>query len=170
MQKKENLIENLKNNTFCRVAASPTHGVGVFAVKDIPKRTVIFELCNSSLDDLVDLTEEDLKDMDEDIVKYVKDFFVKNDDVYTLPERGMNSISVGFYLNHSNQPNIIHRMHFVKGVAQLLIPVSFRDIKKGEELTENYLTLGKDMDVHAQFSFLGSAEESIKRFASVAQR
>ena len=65
----------------------------------------------------------------------------------------MNSISVGFYLNHSNQPNIIHKMHFVKGVAQLLIPVSFRDIKKGEELTENYFTLGKDIDVYAQFPF-----------------
>ena len=172
MQKKENLIENLRNNTFCRVAASSTHGVGVFAVKDIPKRTEIFELCNPPLDEegLVDLTEEDLKDMDKDIIKYVKDFFVKNDDVYSLPERGMNSISVGFYLNHSNQPNIIHRMHFVQGVAQLLIPVSFRDIKKGEELTENYFTLGKDIDVYAQFSFLGSAEDSMKRFASVAQR
>lgn len=172
MQKKENLIKNLKSNTFCRLAASQAHGVGVFAIKDIPRRTEMFELCNTPLDpeSLVDLTEEDLKDMDEDVVRYVKDFFVKNDDVYTLPERGMNSINVGFYLNHSDQPNIIHKIYFVDGVAQLLVPVSFRDIKKGEELTENYLTLGKDTDVYGQFPFLGSAEDSMKRFASVAQR
>ena len=34
---KKILIENLLSQTFCRFAPSKIHGIGVFAIKDIPK-------------------------------------------------------------------------------------------------------------------------------------
>jgi SET domain-containing protein len=154
MSTKENLIKNLKNNTFCRFGKSD-HGVGVFAIKDIPKGTELFALCNSEEEeDLIDLSEEDLKGLDNSIVKYVKDIFVKNEDGYSLPERGMNSLSLGFFLNHSSTPNLIHKINFINGRYGLLVPATARDIKEGEELTEDYHTLGRLSDVEKQFPFL----------------
>ena len=77
MGKKENLIENLKNNTFCRLGKSD-HGVGVFAIRDIPRGSEIFSLCNDDKEeDLIDLSEEELKGLDGSLVKYIKDMFKK---------------------------------------------------------------------------------------------
>jgi len=154
MERKENLIKNLKDNTFCRFGKSD-YGVGVFAIKDISKGTELFVLCNNKEEeDLIDLSEEDLKELDDSVTKYVKDIFVKNEDGYSLPERGMNSLSLGFFLNHSPTPNLTHKINFVNGRCGLLVPVAVRDIKRGEELTEDYYTLGRLSDVEKQFPFL----------------
>lgn len=40
--KKKNLLKNLKEKTFCRLGVSK-YGVGVFAIKDIPMETELFE-------------------------------------------------------------------------------------------------------------------------------
>ena len=152
--KKDNLIDNLKNNVYCRLGVSQIHGFGVFALRDIPKGTEVFELCNETEgEELIDVTDEDLDSLDEHVTQYIKDIFCKNEDGYSIPDRGLNSLNISYFLNHSPRPNLIHKMDFVNGLG-LLIPVTSKNIKKGEELTEDYYTMGKLEDVEEQFPFL----------------
>lgn len=155
MLKKENLIKNLKNNCFCRIGLSKIHGVGVLAVKDIPKDSKIFELCNHEFDeDIFDLKESELKELDEGVIEYLKSFMIKNQDGYPVPEKGLNFINISFFLNHSDTPNVIHSINIINNKVGYLVAVAARDIKKGEELTEDYYSMGVKEDVENQFPFL----------------
>lgn len=40
---KKVLLKNLQNDIYCRIKPSKKHGVGVFAIKDIPKNTNPFK-------------------------------------------------------------------------------------------------------------------------------
>lgn len=152
--KKESLLHNLKEQTFCRISASK-YGVGVFAIKDIPMGTELFELCNDDYEeDIINLTEEELSSLDKNVQKFVKDFTVKNFGHYSFPARGLNSLSIHFFLNHSSEPNVTHRANLKNGKLGFLIPIAKRNIKMGEELFEDYRTLGYLKDVEEQFPFL----------------
>lgn len=155
MTKKENLLENLKNNTFCRLSASKHHGVGVFAIRDIPAGTRVFKMSNNLLDpeELIALSEDDLKELHPNVAKYIKDVFVETNNAYYLPEKGMNSIGVGFLINHNLNSNMSNNFNIVSenGYA---VATSSRDIKEGEELTEDYYSFTNKDAVERQFSFL----------------
>ena len=74
--KKENLINNIRNETFCKLGVSDISGIGVVAIKDIPKRTEIFKCCNNDgLGMPIEIKESDLEGIDEPVLKYVKNFF-----------------------------------------------------------------------------------------------
>lgn len=152
--KKKNLLKNLKEKTFCRLGVSE-YGIGIFAIKDIPEGTELFELCNNdNEEDIVELTEEDINDLDDGVKKIIKDFTVKNFGSYSLPERGLNSLNINFFLNHSPEPNVIHKANSKNGKLGFVIPIAKRNIKMGEELFEDYRTLGYLKDVEEQFPFL----------------
>jgi SET domain-containing protein len=64
----------------------------------------------------------------------VKGFFAAGKDGgYWVPQGGLNSIDISFFLNHSKQPN-------VKIIGDGSNFVTARRIKKGEELTVAYNT------------------------------
>lgn len=162
MTRKEKLIENLKNQTFCKVGPSPIHGVGVFAIRDIPEGTELFKLSNETPknhDDIIDLSEDDLADLDEGVVEIIKSNFVKSHlATYSLPETGPNSLYWGYFINHGSMPNLSFKMdeedkqQFVKFVAN-------KDIEKGEELTEDYGFLSQNKEfLCKQFKFLERRE------------
>lgn len=66
----------------------------------------------------------------------INDFFEPEDNAYYIPENGLNSLNISFYLNHSKNNNI--------GVVnddtddEYSGFVTLRPIKKGEELLINY--------------------------------
>ena len=159
MSRKENLINNLKNDVLCAIQPSSIEGVGVFAVRDIPEGTELFKICNDSRnknrDDLVDVTEEEISGLDESVLKIIKSCCAKSHrGTYALPETGLNTLHWGFFLNHSSSPNL----SFKSGEENEKLYVKFitnRDIKKGEELTENYSKLGLNSDyLREQYKFL----------------
>ena len=43
MEKK--LLNNLKNDIYCRIKPSKKPGVGLFAIRDIPENTNPFKVC-----------------------------------------------------------------------------------------------------------------------------
>ena len=43
MSIKQTILEHLKNNIYCRLKPSKIHGVGVFAIRNIPKNTNPFK-------------------------------------------------------------------------------------------------------------------------------
>jgi len=136
-QKKEKLINNLKNETFCKIGVSDISGVGVIAIKDIPKGAKIFKCCNDNLNDPIEINEEDLKEVGEPILEYAKNFLVQSGpNTYPFPAEGLNSIGIIFYLNHSNNPNT--EFFFDGNLDGFVSFITSRKIRRGEELTQDY--------------------------------
>src|SRR3989344_9121471 len=119
------------NDVYCRLAPSK-NGVGVFAVRDIPKGTDPFKNCDNS-GYVLKVSENDLEaaSAPEAAKKMVRDFCALQDGIYFVPSYGIDAIDKSFFLNHSKKPNMIPRK---RGE----IFVTARGIKNGEELTANY--------------------------------
>jgi hypothetical protein len=94
-------------------------GIGVFTTHDFPQGSQIFSGTFSPRKLLI-------KDIPSAFLKYC---IYLNDEECLCPER-FDRMEIGWYLNHSDQPNIIKQ-------AENLI-VSTRDIKAGEEILIDY--------------------------------
>lgn len=69
MYKKNKLLNNLKYDIYVRLAPSKLHGVGVVAIKDIPKGTNPFKLANKSRYNSIKCTKADLKNVNPAVKK-----------------------------------------------------------------------------------------------------
>ncbi|MBW2491008.1 MAG: SET domain-containing protein [Deltaproteobacteria bacterium] len=127
-QLKKDILERIKN-TYCRLQASSIQGVGVFAIRDIPENINPFfgvpdqKWCRFSMDEIGEI--------DETIMEMIDDFFViEKDDTVNIPEYGLNGMDMSFFVNHSDNPNLVTREGRYFFTA--------RKVKKGEELTVGY--------------------------------
>jgi hypothetical protein len=115
-----------------RLMPSKIHkdGIGVFAIKYIPKGTEIFAGDDS---ELVWLESRELDGLPTNIRQLYDDFCVIKDKGrhYGCP-KNFNCMTVGWYLNHSKNPNVESDDQF-NFLAK-------RDISEGEELTVDYDT------------------------------
>ena len=115
------------SNVYARIGASPTSGVGVFAIRDIPADTNIFDERPSWL---VWIDEADIMGLPEEIQKLYVDFGVPIDGKIGCPS-SFNEITPSWYVNHSkDNPNLYADEGFVFK--------ALRDIKAGEELLVDY--------------------------------
>jgi SET domain-containing protein len=125
---KKDIIERIRN-TYCKLKASSIQGVGVFAVRDIPENINPF----SGIPDQkwLRFSMDELGEIDKNIMEMIDDFFViEKDDTVNIPEYGLNGMDMSFFVNHSDNPNLVTlegRYFFTA-----------RKIKKGEELTVGY--------------------------------
>lgn len=110
-------------NTFVklRIGPSPIHGVGVFAITDIPKGTKLYT------DNMPDIFGVPYASFDK-LFPYVAKLLLErwpqivNGSAFLYPDARMVA-----YMNHADEPNF-----------DAVIDRTLRDIKYGEELTENY--------------------------------
>ena len=125
------IIKDLEENIYCRLRPLKIEGVGVFAVRDIPEGTNIFKLTRKTKFIAVNpkLVFENQK-INKEIKKMVKDFYVITKKKLYLPNFSLNEIDISFFLNRSDNPNVID-----KDGEEFF---ALRDIKKGEELTVDY--------------------------------
>lgn len=141
MQRKTALIRNLESETFVRLAPSKIRGagVGVIAVREIPKGTDPFKKATQSYQQVVPLHEDELRNVPPSVKRMISDFnhpeHTERGLVYTLPASGLNTLDVSFYLNHSDTPNI--EIYRKPGDPYLAFRAK-RKIRKGEELFINY--------------------------------
>lgn len=128
-------LKRIREETFTRLGVSSVHGVGVFAVRDIPRHTNPFPSRGRARERLVSVSESDLASEPEHIQRAIRDFFPANEDgVHWVSGWGLNNLNVSFYLNHSDTPNV--EPHGADGPY-----VGFRtnrDIRAGEELCYCY--------------------------------
>ncbi len=134
-KEKKQLIEKLKK-TYCRIYPSKIAGVGVVAVRDIPKGIDPFDGIRKQR--WIELDVKDLKDLEPGVMKMVEDFFVveKNGKVL-VAEDGLNGMDISFFINNSDRPNV----YTPDGGFTF---VTLRAIKKGEELTVSYATYAEE--------------------------
>lgn len=123
-------IQYLNKTVWARVAPSPIHGVGVFAIRDIPKGTkftdynLVEHNGESSFSYL--FTEEEMRMLEPEILSLVLDKMLFPADAQLFSFHSPNDeASLRSFMNHSTDAN-------TDGF------VALRDIRKGEELTEDY--------------------------------
>jgi hypothetical protein len=104
------------------------HGVGVFAILEIPEGRNVFDGDSGQLRDIDD---SDLNDIPLEIRQLYDDFCLRKGGRLKGPSN-FNNLTVGWYLNHSDTPNVRCDEHFDF--------IATRLIKKGEELTADYRT------------------------------
>lgn len=113
---------------YTRLKASKTHGVGVFAIRAIPKGTRMFL---GEKIKLIRIKESQTKRLDSEYKKLYDDFCSLENGYLTCPEN-FNQMAPGWYLNHSKKPNVAldKKFNFF----------ALRNIKKNEELLVDYTT------------------------------
>ena len=133
MDKQKTKVLNYLKKTYCRLKPSKLAGVGVFAIRDIPKDTKLF----SGLPDQkwLKFKIDELKILDKGILKMVDDFFViEKDNTVYIPESGLDCLDMSFFVNHSKKPNL--KIAYNKN--DVVTFIANKKIKKGEELTASY--------------------------------
>jgi len=128
---KDAILDSLKN-TWCRLRTSKIEGIGVIAVRDIPKGKNPFLGVKKRVWRKFKIS--DLKGLDKETLSLVDSFFVihKNGIVW-ISESGLNGMDISYFLNNSKNPN-------VKTINDGEDFVTLKKIKKGEELTVAYST------------------------------
>ena len=145
---KYSLLENL-NNTYCGFGCSKVHGVGVIAIRDIPKGVDPFPPITP--EQTINITEKDLKELPKEIVSKIKDIFISINGVYQIYNLGLNNMGVRFHVNHSKDPNIaVNEKAFVSGYNPF---ITLRKIQKDEELFWDY-TISSGDNILNQFNFI----------------
>ena len=116
-------------DVYVRLKKSTIHGIGVFAIRDIPEGTKIFSNDES---EMVWVDEANIRNIDPELRKLYDDFCVVKSDKYGCP-KNFNMLTVGWYLNESKEnPNVRCTDDYDF--------IALRDIKNGEELTVDYST------------------------------
>src|SRR5208337_4723638 len=130
---------------YTRLGCSEIHGVGVFAIRDIPKGSCVFR--GDSGNDLIWVQNLDLTSLDPVSRKLYEDFAVilkddhgfSNGVKYGVPWN-FDRMTSSWYINHSDTPNLK-----CKGEYDYLF-YTLRDIATGEELTVDYRTYSEMPD------------------------
>jgi SET domain-containing protein len=113
---------------FARIGPSRLHGVGVVAIRDIPADTLVFR---GEDERVVWLRRSKVRKMPTAIRALYEDFGIVDGDMLGVPPN-LNRLSVGWYVNHAEQPNLAAGDD---GRFRTM-----RRIRKGEELTADYRT------------------------------
>ena len=117
------------DGVYTRLQVSKIHGIGIFAIRDIPKGTNIF---SNDETEMVWIDEADIGNIDPELKRLYDDFCVIKNGKYGCP-KNFNMLTVGWYLNESKEnPNVCCTDEYDF--------VALRDIKKGEELAIDYST------------------------------
>jgi hypothetical protein len=127
----------IKNNVFVKLKPSNISGIGVFALRNIEKDTLLFESWEGDTG-FYPISQQELETLDEELRRHIRDLFLFSTDfptdtniyvkltngchwIYTNPYYFVNS---GYYDGRSN--------------IDKDTMMSIRPIKKGEELLSNY--------------------------------
>lgn len=123
---KEKLILKRLDRVYCRLASSKIHGIGVFAIKQIPSGTNPFQDSHMAQEAIV-VNKNKIKD--KEILGLLHDYHPTSDDKLQIVNNFPNQPIWSNYINYSSSPNI---ELMTNGEWKTL-----RQIEKGEELLED---------------------------------
>jgi uncharacterized protein len=120
------------DGVYARIARSRVHGVGVLAIRDIPAGMHVFR---GEDERVVWVSRAMVRRLPAALRSLYEDFGMLWGDSLGVP-RTLNMLSVGWYLNHSERPNVE-----ADDDGRF---VTLRRIRKGEELTADYRTFADE--------------------------
>jgi len=101
---KARVLEHLQTEVYCRLGISKVHGIGVFAIRDIPKG--VKPLVSLLKIKEFDFSKDEIKKIPRSVRKEVEMFCYYDSKKYLIPSIGLNAMNMAFYMNHSKTPNI----------------------------------------------------------------
>lgn len=126
---REALLKELSEETFITLKPSPVHGIGVFALRDIPQGCKT--LFSRNVGEWIRVPISDIDQLPDQTRNMVETYCLYDETHYYLPDYGFKVMDLVNYLNHSSTPNVI-------SVNDGEYFESIREIKEGEELLVNY--------------------------------
>ena len=130
--KKEALLKQLQSQTYVMIKPSPLHGIGVFAIRDIPKGNR--DIFSEGFGDWIKVSKEEVDALPTHSRELIENHCLFDEDSYFIPEYGFKLVDLVIYLNHSETPNVISLNEGEQFEALV-------DIKEGEELLVDYGTI-----------------------------
>ncbi len=128
MTKKE-LLNELSQETYVALKPSAVHGIGVFAIADIPKGCRDF--FSKNLGDWIKLPIADVEKLPEHSRSLIETYCLYDEENYFVPDYGFKVMDLVNYLNHSSLPNVI-------SINDGEYFEALTDIAAGTELLINY--------------------------------
>jgi SET domain-containing protein len=122
------VLDHLQTEVYCHLGISKVHGIGVFAIRDIPQGV-------NPLVSLLKIKEfkfskEEISKLPESVRQEIEMFCYYDNRKYLIPSIGLNAMNMAFYMNHSKTPNV----QYLKN-GDL---ITLQAIKAGEELFFDY--------------------------------
>jgi SET domain-containing protein len=128
---KEELLRELMHDTYVMLRPSPIEGIGVFAIRDIPKGTrTMFSKPNAD-DKWIAVSKEEVSKMPAHAQHIITNYSLYDEENYFIPDHGFKKVDVCLFLNHSEEPNVI-------SIDDGDYFEAIRDIAAGEELLIDY--------------------------------
>jgi len=126
---KDALLAQLKNDTYVMLKPSGIHGIGVFAIRPIPKgcRTIF----SKGQGEWIKLPIAEVELLPVHSRELIETYCLFDEEHYYVPDYGFKLMDLVNYLNHSSDPNIVSVNDGEEFEA-------LRDIETGEELMLNY--------------------------------
>jgi SET domain-containing protein len=129
----KDLLADLRE-TYIMLKPSPVHGIGVFAIRDIPKgcRTMF----SKDSGEWIKLPIAEVEKLPEASKDLVETYCLYDEEHYYVPDYGFKKMDLVNYLNHSAQPNVrsVNDGEFFEAIT---------DIPAGQELLVNYEAIVK---------------------------
>ena len=123
------LLQQLRNETYVTIKASPIHGIGVFALQLIPKGCR--DIFSKGMGEWIKVPIADVEALPEHSRSLIETYCLFDEENYFVPEYGFKMIDPVIYLNHSSSPNIVSINDGEEFEAVV-------DIAQGQELLVNY--------------------------------
>jgi SET domain-containing protein len=102
---KDELLKELMTDTYAMLKPSPVHGIGVFAIRDIPKGcSYIFSKDHGQW---IKVPIAEVEKLPAHSKELVETYCVFDEENYFMPDYGFKVMDMVNYLNHSSVPNII---------------------------------------------------------------
>merc|ERR1711988_1513242 len=131
MGDKNTIINNLNNNVFFEIKKSNTQEAGLFAIKDIPKNSIIIKTASPIIGN--HYTNKDLENLDKGIIELCQKYFEPKEKGKIFVPQDPSVLSLYFlphyFLNHSKNSNVRSENGNI---------ITTTNIKKGDKITINF--------------------------------
>ena len=126
---KEALLQELSQETYIMLKPSPLDGIGVFALRDIPKGCR--NIFSKNIGEWVKLPITDVEKLPDHSRNMVETYCLYDEEHYFVPDYGFKVMDMVNYLNHSATPNVL-------SVNEGEYFEALENIPAGTELLVNY--------------------------------
>ena len=125
-------LAELDRQTWVMLRPSHLHGIGVFAVRDIPAGCR--EMFSQEPGEWRTVSRKEVEGVAPHLSALIENYCLYDDDHYFIPAGGFRQMDLSLFLNHSDQPNLI-------SINEGAYFETVRPIAAGEELLIDYGTL-----------------------------
>ena len=134
---KAQLLDELSHHTYVMIKPSALHGIGVFALRPIPKgQRGIF---SKGIGEWIPVSRKEVAQLPQHAIDLVENYCLYDEENYFVPDYGFKVMDLVNFLNHADTPNIF-------SINDGEDFETLRDIAAGEELLINYGDIVEEPD------------------------